>query len=222
MKIKAVLFDLVGTLIKEENPNFIIESFQQTFKENGLSVNIELIKSNRGRNKREIIDTILIESNQPLNLNGKIITSFNNIIEQNLDNFSLMDGVKEVFSFLKENKIKVGLGTGLPKDLVTKILIHLKIKVNDFDFLETAEETGKGRPDPAMIFKMMNKFNIDKSEFLKVGDTKVDIQEGKNAGVKTVAILSGTQNENDILSEKPDYVIKTLKDLEGILRRINL
>ncbi|MGZ8518400.1 MAG: HAD family hydrolase [Chitinophagaceae bacterium] len=42
-----------------------------------------------------------------------------------------------------------------------------------------------------MILDMLKKFSLQKEQFLKVGDTVADILEGKNAGVKTAAILSG-------------------------------
>jgi phosphoglycolate phosphatase-like HAD superfamily hydrolase len=61
-----------------------------------------------------------------------------------------------------------------------------------------------------MIIDMMKSFSLSADSILKVGDTIAYIIEGKNAGVKTVAILSGTQGENEIRSYQPDYVIKKL------------
>jgi pyrophosphatase PpaX len=68
-----------------------------------------------------------------------------------------------------------------------------------------------------MIFDMMNRYGLTKSEVLKVGDTTADIQEGKNAGTYTAAILSGTQDEKEILKEQPDFVIRKLSELKTLI-----
>jgi phosphoglycolate phosphatase-like HAD superfamily hydrolase len=69
-----------------------------------------------------------------------------------------------------------------------------------------------------MILDMLKKLSgVDRSEFLKVGDTTADIQEGKNAGVATVAILSGSQTAEQLQAEHPDYFIRSLFELKAIL-----
>jgi phosphoglycolate phosphatase-like HAD superfamily hydrolase len=68
-----------------------------------------------------------------------------------------------------------------------------------------------------MILDMMKKFRLNNSELLKVGDTITDIREGKNAGVLTAAILSGTQSQEELVSQEPDYVINSLSQLKDII-----
>jgi phosphoglycolate phosphatase len=40
-----------------------------------------------------------------------------------------------------------------------------------------------------------------------VGDTGMDVQTGKKLGIKTVAVLSGFLNKENLLSYKPDFII---------------
>lgn len=62
------------------------------------------------------------------------------------------------------------------------------------------------KPKPGMIFKAEKDFNIDLNQSYMVGDSKIDIQCGKNAGVKTILI-----NElNEDLNIKPDYICYNL------------
>ena len=68
-----------------------------------------------------------------------------------------------------------------------------------------------------MIYDMMKKCGVENTEMLKVGDTISDIMEGKNANVKTAVILSGTQDENELLRCDPDYVLHSLMDLKEIV-----
>jgi len=56
-----------------------------------------------------------------------------------------------------------------------------------------------------------------------VGDTKVDIQAGHNAGCKTIFVLSGRDTRRDIRKwdRKPDYVAKNLLEATKIINNEN-
>lgn len=217
MIIKAVLFDIIGTLVIEKDSSLINKSFVNAFRENNIPVESNFIRSHRGKDKSEIIKNILNHFNYPTELLEPILNSFINNVEERLENFSENKGFKEIIEYLKLNEIKMGVGTGLPKVITEKLFNYLKWEKNLFDYIMTAEEIGKSRPDPIMVIDMMKKFNIKKSEFLKVGDTTADVQEGKNAGVIIAAILSGTQDESQIRKENPDFVIKSLLQIKDII-----
>jgi phosphoglycolate phosphatase-like HAD superfamily hydrolase len=68
-----------------------------------------------------------------------------------------------------------------------------------------------------MINAAMEKCNVKiKNKVLKVGDTVVDIFEGKNAGVLTAAVLTGTQKKSDLEKFEPDYIIDSIKDIKTL------
>ena len=46
-----------------------------------------------------------------------------------------------------------------------------------------------------------------------VGDSPFDIQAGKGAGTRTAAALWGPFNLEELLAEKPDFVLDTLGDV---------
>jgi len=114
--------------------------------------------------------------------------------------------------------IKVGIGSGLSRVAFDQVFHHLQWDLIAFDYIGIAEEVGRGRPHPDMVLDMMKKLNVSADEMLKVGDTVADIQEGRNAKVKTVAILSGTQSESQLRNEKPDYIIYRLAELKDIVK----
>ena len=134
-----------------------------------------------------------------------------------MNNFYENDGFREIIEHAKSRNIKIGLGTGLPKTFFERLFYNFGWEKIHFDYIKTAEEIGKSRPDPDMIFDMMRKFNIKNSEFLKVGDTISDICEGKNAKVFTAAILSGTQDKSEIMKANPDFTISSLGNLKDII-----
>lgn len=217
MKFKAVLLDLVGTTVKEE-PNTIIGAFERAFKDNNVDVDDAFLRAHRGRGKKEIVESLAATRGIPENITLKIYDDFRQNIENGISGFSPAEGASEVFSYIKNLHIKLGLGTGLPRGIFDLMLKQLRWDSAVFDYVGIAEEVGTGRPDPGMIIQMMERLNINNpDEFLKVGDTVADIREGKNAGVKTAVILAGTQDNNLLKNEKPDYVLVSLKDIKTIL-----
>ena len=78
-----------------------------------------------------------------------------------------------------------------------------------------------GKPEPTMIYQVMEKFGVSKEETMMVGDRYyTDIVAGINAGVDTVAVLSGetTLEEFNKADKKPTYIIDSIADLIELLR----
>ena len=220
--IKAVLFDTIGTTVKESAQSFMSGCFIKAFAENSIQIGASDFYQYRGLDKKTAIRTILKKYDHPEPLYENIFHSFENIIDQNLQNFSEMENVAELFSFLRSKKIKIGIGTGLPADLLQKIFNYLEWQRHSFDYIGISDVIGASRPDPAMIFDMMNKLGIsDRSSIIKVGDTIADVQEGKNAGVYTVALLSGTQKRSDIEKAEPDFMISSLAEIKDVIEHLN-
>jgi HAD superfamily hydrolase (TIGR01549 family) len=217
MPFTAVLFDFMGTTAAEKDPTMIHQCFIKAFRSHGVDVPDEIIKANRGRDKKEIVATVLQHHQQSQEAGAAILEAFNTLLKKNLDNFTANPETRPTVQFLKEKNIIRGLGTGFPRDVFDLIFDHLGWHDIGFDYTGIAEEIGQGRPHPGMIFDMMKKFQLPKEQFLKVGDTIADIQEGKNAGVKTVAILSGTQDENELIKQQPDFIIRQLSELKAII-----
>lgn len=217
--LRAVMFDFIGTTIIESDNSILNRCFVEAFKENGVYTDIGIIKKHRGKEKREMIEQILMHYHQSHLAAIAILDSFRTHLHNNLDNFQLNDGANEVLDYLKSRGIMVGMGTGLPRDIFETILAHVGWNKDRFDYIGIADELGVGRPDPAMLIDMMTKFRLHEDELLKIGDTVADIQEGKNAGVTTAVIISGTQGEEELLKHRPDYVIRSLVELSRIIEQ---
>jgi phosphoglycolate phosphatase-like HAD superfamily hydrolase len=218
MKIKAVLFDFIGTTVLEKD-DVINNAFKNAFSQVGIPFDSEMLHRNRGRDKREIIDSILGElCEEKISISQKIFHAFHSNIENSLGDFSLNHGTSEALQYLNAKQIKTGLGSALPRDLFDKIFCQLPWNKDSFHYIGIANEVGRSRPHPDMIFDMMRSLNMEcKNEFLKVGDTTTDILEGKNAGVRTAAVLSGTQPEDLLRASNPDFILKDLNEILAIV-----
>ncbi|MEI9920522.1 MAG: HAD family hydrolase [Bacteroidota bacterium] len=217
MAITAVFFDFIGTTVLEKNNDVVLTCFQNAFADFSLDVDKKTLQQHRGKDKDEMIVEILKSAKREPKIKPKVLGAFKKHFNNNLDQFSENNDLDATMEHLRSRKVKVGIGSGLPRDLLQTLLEHFRWERFGFDYISTAEEIGKGRPNPEMIIDMMVKLHLNNFQFLKVGDTIADIQEGKNANVMTAALLSGTQPEDVLRNEKPDYVINRLSDLQSIV-----
>jgi phosphonatase-like hydrolase len=217
-EFEVVLFDVIGTTIIESEEGIINNCFEDAFSFFRLPVTSAFIHASRGKSKREVIADVLTKYRRSTEQGEAVYLRFRENVMAEIDHFTPAPGATELFSHLWSRGIKVALGSGLPADLLNPILTSVGWSARSFQYIGTADDVITGRPDPAMINEMMKQLHIsDSRKVLKVGDTVSDIREGKNADVFTAAILSGTQSEEILRAEHPDFILNQLIDLKQLL-----
>jgi HAD superfamily hydrolase (TIGR01509 family) len=85
------------------------------------------------------------------------------------------------------------------------------------DCLLTQEEVKRPKPDPEVILRILNLFDIQPhetaSDVIYVGDTPADVQAGQAARVRTVGTTYGLSSDAEIRRARPDVVIHAFGDL---------
>ncbi len=79
-----------------------------------------------------------------------------------------------------------------------------------------------GKPQPQMVYSVMEKFGFSREQSCLVGDRLyTDIACGVNAGIDTVFVLSGEGRIDDIAKYgiEPSFVLKDINELLEVLRR---
>ena len=115
---------------------------------------------------------------------------------------SEITGTSACFQELRRRGIKVCVGSGFPEHVVESIVKNLGWSVDGFF---SSAKLGAGRPDPIMIHAAMKSCGVQIPErVVKIGDTKVDVEEGKNARAWTVSVLTGTQPREKLEAAGPD------------------
>lgn len=105
----------------------------------------------------------------------------------------LFQGTMETCKLLKDKGLELGSTTGFTIAMVNKILsINPEIK-EILDINIAADQVPMGRPAPFMIYEIMKELKIiNPSQIVKVGDTKMDIYEGLNAGTWTIGLCESS------------------------------
>ena len=221
--INMVVFDMAGTVVNEQN--VVYKTLQKALNNGGIPVTLEqVLADGAGKEKKAAIMDIA-DKYAP----GQTPEAIDNMFAYFLDELDKayadldvipIEGAEAVFEALIENGIWVVLNTGYNRETAEKLVGKLGwVKEDHFDELVTASDVPHARPHPDMILRAMELFEMDDaSEVLKIGDSTIDIEEGKNAGCGiTVGITTGAQTRDQLAMASPDYIIDSLLDLPGLL-----
>jgi len=67
------------------------------------------------------------------------------------------------------------------------------------------------------ICNLLKRNNFDTDETVFVGDTNLEIEAGKYAGIKTIAVTWGFYSEHRLKTLNPDFIVHNIKELEEVL-----
>jgi len=86
-----------------------------------------------------------------------------------------------------------------------------------FQAVVTACDKFSPKPSPEALIECSRKLGVKTSECAVVGDSTVDIEAGRAAGAKTVAVLSGIFSRDELKKEKPDLILASVRKLPDFL-----
>jgi HAD superfamily hydrolase (TIGR01509 family) len=86
-----------------------------------------------------------------------------------------------------------------------------------FQSIVTALDTNEPKPSPEALIKCAMQLGVEMCDCVVVGDSVADIRAGKNAGIKTVAVLSGIFSREELKRENPDLILESVKQLPDFI-----
>jgi HAD superfamily hydrolase (TIGR01509 family) len=86
-----------------------------------------------------------------------------------------------------------------------------------FQTVVTACDKFSPKPSPDALIECSRKLGLKTSECAVVGDSIVDIEAGRRAGAKTVAVVSGIFSRDELKKEKPDLILTSVRELPDFL-----
>lgn len=220
--IKMVVFDMAGTTVDEQN--VVYRTLRETIQSTGVEVSQEEVnRIGAGKEKQQAIEDILQEHGTHQHYD--IDDLYNEFLGRLTNAYASLEvkpilGAENLFDALRANGIKIVLNTGYDRSTAESLIKKLKWEIGDtIDGMVTASEVARSRPHPDMITKAQADFKInDPANVLKIGDSAIDIQEGKNAGCgTTVGITTGAQPRELLRTANPTHIIDSLEELEEII-----
>jgi phosphonatase-like hydrolase len=159
-------------------------------------------------------------------LAGEIFKRFMVLLEQAYKTQPVTEqpNATELFHALRQKGILVVMNTGYDRNTAEKLIKKIGWQEGiDYDGLITASDVKANRPNPDMILLAMQQHAItNANEVLKVGDSIIDIEEGRNAGCRfSIGITTGAHTFAQLQSANPDYILNNLEELLPVIESAN-
>jgi len=216
MILKAVIFDLDGTLIDSTAEIHYI--FNELLHLNGFPKrDRQFYKTSIGKG----VEDLLLKS-LPEDYNGdfsSLLVQVKEIYAENLNKRSkVFDGMLDVLGLLKSNQVDIGV--------ITNKMHHLAVRCVDKFFqgyqIKTmgAEHIHPRKPNPESALVMASDFGHLPSEMLFIGDSSVDITTARNAGMIPIGVLWGNGTRSQLKNAGAEFLFETTKDLKRYIRSL--
>ncbi|MEO8331949.1 MAG: HAD-IA family hydrolase [Gallionella sp.] len=132
------------------------------------------------------------------------------------ENIPLFDGAKETIAELHAAGYWLGVATGKSNAGLSRAMESSSMK-SFFHATRTADQTFS-KPDPAMLFELMEELGASAGRTLMVGDTTHDVQMAQNAGVDVVAIGHGAHPPEQLQELNPLALVQDFAELRTWLK----
>lgn len=224
--IKLFVFDLAGTTINEDN--LVYRTLYDAFVSAGYSdLRLEdVLEHGAGKEKLratlDILTTMFPDAPDHNMRAEQIHRNFRSRLVKAYSTapVSSYPGSEDFMAKLRAKGIRIALNTGYDRGTAEMLLAKISwFAGREYDTLVTASDVKNGRPSPDMILLAMEQTGVDNPLLVgKVGDSAIDILEGKNAGCGfTAGVTTGAQTSDQLWQAEPDMVIDSLSELITVL-----
>ena|SRR3989338_10393647 len=117
-----------------------------------------------------------------------------------------------ILSLLKKRGYKLAVASNRPTRFSWILIRHLRLD-KYFDYVLCADKLKRIKPHPQILHKIMRRFSFAPWQTLYVGDMVIDLQAGKRAKVKTIAVTTGSSTKQELKKEKPYRIISNITKL---------
>lgn len=214
---KACIFDLDGTLT--DTLDSLTYSVNRTLEEMGLgTITEDQCRSFVGNGARRLMERALDAAGdaghsrieEGMEVYGRVFA------ENCTYHVKPYDGIVPMLEELKKRGIRIAVLSNKPHcqsvDVVEKFFGK-----ETFDRIQGQCDDFPRKPDPAGVFHILKEFGVKPEEGIYVGDSDVDMQTGKAAGMLTIGVNWGFRTKELLEQTGADATIDHAEELLRLL-----
>ena len=218
-KPKMVLIDVDGTLV-DSVPDLaycVDEMMKQLDKPGHGEVKVrEWVGNGVERLVRRAL-VAQLEGEPDETLFKKAYPIFLDLYAENTSRRSMLyPGVKEGLEYLKSADYRLGCVTNKAAQFTIPLLQELGIH-DDFEIVVSGDTLAKKKPDPMPLLYVAEHLGVTPAEATMLGDSVSDVKAARAAGFQIICMSYGYNHGVDIREARPDAVIDSMAELEGLL-----
>jgi phosphoglycolate phosphatase len=217
MALKAVLFDLDGTLL--DSLEDLGEAVNRTLRELGFPVH-EAAEYRQfiGEGAKKLVERALPE---PARDDGEVVERALALYQRHYEacwheRTRVFPGLSELVSDLGARGLRLGVISNKPHRF-TQLCVGHFFPAAGFEVILGQRDGVARKPDPAAGLEAARSLGLAPGECVYVGDSGVDMQFAKAAGMGAVGVLWGFRDERELRENGADVLICDVKGLKARL-----
>ena len=214
MKIKLIIFDLDGTLVNSIAD--ITNALNYAVGPYGFEqLTVERTTGMVGEGVTRLIEKLV--GQKAADLKDVVLKRFLEYYSEHLTDLTVpYPGVPETLEML--GSYRKAVISNKREDLSRRLLENLGLS-GYFEVIWGSDSVPEKKPSPAPVIEMLKKISCGPDEAVMVGDSNYDIEAGRAAGVRTVAVSYGYRKVS--LLKDADFIIDNMKELTFKLDLLN-
>jgi len=208
----AIIFDLDGTIL--DSSDDVMLCLEEAFDKEKLQINKSKLTHNiigppLDKIAKSVLSTLTDEQA------NKIVDNYNEIYDsEKYDSSRMYSGMFQLLVELKEAGKKLFIATYKP-DFSTHRLIK-KFNLTMFDDIYTIDKyQDKTLTKKEMLLEIIEKYNLNKTKTIMIGDALGDILAAKANEITAVGALWGYGDYKQPLIDNADYSIDSVENLKN-------
>ena len=213
--IKAILFDLDGTLVNSladlaDSTNFALKKLGFPPHET------EEYKYLVGDGIPKLIERALPEGEKTEENKNKCLELFMaRYREHYFDKTNAYDGIKDLLCELKKQGLKIAVISNKAQEMAQKVTD--KVFGDIFDTVAGKREGYKTKPDPALTLEVIKELGVTPESSVLIGDSGMDMAAAVNAKTTGIGVLWGFRTETELRQNGADYIADRAEDILSIM-----
>lgn len=209
---KLVIFDLDGTLL--DSVNDLAASVNHALGTFGYPARtVAEVKSFIGNGVTKLIERALPENHktgEEISKTKMEFIAYYNI--HGVDMTTPFEGIPELLESLQDKGIKLAVASNKYNEGAVNLVKHYFPDIR-FGAILGQNETRPVKPDPAIIFEICSKCGASVGESIYVGDSYVDMETARNAGIECIGVTWGCQTAEVLSRYSPLCVTGNAGDI---------
>jgi phosphoglycolate phosphatase len=128
----------------------------------------------------------------------------------------LYESVPSTIQLLREAGLRLGIVSTKYRRRINQVL-EREALVHGFELVIGGEDVEQHKPHPQGLFEAMKRLDCSPESVVYVGDSLVDAELARRAGVPVIVVLSGTTLRSDFDDYSPLAILETVSELPQFL-----
>ena len=213
MKYKLVIFDLDGTVL--DTIQDLANAVNFALEKHGFPTHsVEKVRTMVGNGVANLIHRALPAGTD--DVHAAVLADFKAHYRDHMNDCTRpYEGIPALLKALKDAGVKVGINSN-KYDGALQNLCHLHFE-GLYDYAVGESEVTPKKPDPAAAWRIMEAYGMQKEETIYIGDSSVDLDTARNAGVDSAWVSWGFRKRDEMAACDIPRAFDSVNDLQAFL-----